>query len=147
VTSTRDLDVVRTAVSLGVVQYLVKPFTSALLREKLERYAAYHGTASIASRPLEQHEVDKLLTTLRGSTTQLPKGFSEATLQEVIDTLRTTSADHSAAQVGEQVGVARVTARRYLEYLVELSLAAGRSATEVPAGPNSATAGSTPMPR
>lgn len=125
VTSARDLDVVRTAVSLGVVQYLVKPFTSALLRDKLERYAAYHRKASVTSGPLEQHELDKMLTTLRGSSTQaLPKGLSEPTLQQVIDTLRGADADLSAAEIGTQVGVARVTARRYLEYLFESGLAA-----------------------
>ena len=34
VTSARDLDVVRAAVSLGVVQYVLKPFVFATLRER-----------------------------------------------------------------------------------------------------------------
>src|SRR5664280_3754225 len=41
VTSARDLEIVRAAVSLGIVQYLLKPFTFAALRDKLQRYAAY----------------------------------------------------------------------------------------------------------
>ena len=39
VTSARDLATVRAAVSLGVVQYLVKPFSFATFQEKLQAYA------------------------------------------------------------------------------------------------------------
>ena len=47
-TRARDLSVVQAAVSFGVTQYLVKPFTSAAVRQKLDRYAAYR--ASLAGR-------------------------------------------------------------------------------------------------
>ena len=45
VTAARDLDTVKGAVGLGVAQYLVKPFTFATFRDKLERYAAYRKLA------------------------------------------------------------------------------------------------------
>ena len=54
VTSARDLAVVRAAVSSGVVQYLLKPFTFATLRDKLERYARFRrgvDRAGEATRP------------------------------------------------------------------------------------------------
>ncbi len=54
VTSARDLQVVRAAVSLGIVQYLLKPFVFASLRDRLERYRDYRrqvdGTAAVASQ-------------------------------------------------------------------------------------------------
>lgn len=124
VTAARDLDAVRSAVSLGVVQYIVKPFTSQLLREKLERYAEYHRKLKGASGPLAQQEVDAMLSTLRGSTTgTLPKGLSEATLQQVVAVLRRAEGGLSAAELGTETGVARVTARRYLEHLADVGLA------------------------
>ena len=43
VTSARDADVVRHAVAQGVVLYLLKPFTFATFRAKLEQYAAYRA--------------------------------------------------------------------------------------------------------
>ena len=46
VTSVRDLEVVRSAVSSGAVQYLLKPFTFAGLRDKLERYADYRAATT-----------------------------------------------------------------------------------------------------
>ena len=44
VTSARDADVVRNAVTQGVVLYLLKPFTFATFRAKLEQYAAYRAS-------------------------------------------------------------------------------------------------------
>ena len=49
VTSARDADVVRHAVAQGVVLYLLKPFTFATFRAKLEQYAAYR--AELAAAP------------------------------------------------------------------------------------------------
>jgi response regulator of citrate/malate metabolism len=43
VTAAQDVETVRNAVAQGVVQYLVKPFSFATFRDKLERYAAYRG--------------------------------------------------------------------------------------------------------
>jgi response regulator of citrate/malate metabolism len=123
VTSARDLDVVRSAVALGIVQYVVKPFTAAMLREKLERYADYHRRMSGAAGPVAQHEVDDIIARLRGSSLQtLPKKISEETLHRVIVALRETGDSVSAAELGEHIGLARVTARRYLEYLADIDL-------------------------
>lgn len=60
VTSARDLTVVREGVSLGVVQYVLKPFTFATLRDRLIRYAEFHASAGEASG---QDEVDRALAT------------------------------------------------------------------------------------
>lgn len=62
VTSARDLAVVREGVSLGVVQYVLKPFTFATLRDRLVRYAEFHAAVGEASG---QDEVDRALATLR----------------------------------------------------------------------------------
>jgi response regulator of citrate/malate metabolism len=126
VTSARDLEVVRAAVSQGVVQYLLKPFTFAALRDKLERYAAYrHHAGDVASG---QHEVDRVLATLRGSdASSLPKGMSAESLDAVVAVLRPASEGLSAAEVAAAVGASRVTARRYLEHLADSALVLRRS--------------------
>lgn len=125
VTSARDLEVVRSAVALGIVQYIVKPFTAAMLREKLERYAEYHRSVADRTGPVAQHEVDAMLTTLRGSQhdVALPKGLTETTLQQVIDALRDAAKPASATDIGARIGASRVTARRYLEHLVDIGMA------------------------
>jgi response regulator of citrate/malate metabolism len=126
VTSARDLDVVRAAVTQGVVQYLLKPFTFASLRDKLIQYADYRRQVTTTEPPqvAAQQDVDRVLATLRapGRPAQ-PKGMSEDTLAAVVQTLQATSAELSAAQVADDIGVSRVTARRYLEHLAEQRLA------------------------
>jgi response regulator of citrate/malate metabolism len=127
VTSARDLEVVRAAVSQGVVQYLLKPFTFAALRDKLERYAAYRRQleGDVASG---QHEVDRALATLRGSDpSSLPKGMSLESLDAVVAVLRPSDEGLSAAEVAAKVGASRVTARRYLEHLADSTLVVRRS--------------------
>ncbi|MFI6330427.1 response regulator [Micromonospora chersina] len=117
VTSARDLAVVRTAVSLGVTHYLLKPFTFAAFRDKLERYAEYRRQALADGEVGAQHEVDRMFATLRGATRHtLPKGLDEQTLHTVLAALG--DGGLSATEVGHRTGISRVTARRYLEYLV-----------------------------
>ncbi|GGR32706.1 response regulator [Streptomyces roseolus] len=116
VTSARDLAVVREGVSLGVVQYVLKPFAFATLRDRLTRYAEFRGAAGEASG---QDEVDRALAVLRApQPATLPKGLSGPTLEAVTRSLREAPAGLTAAEAGAAVGISRITARRYLEHLV-----------------------------
>lgn len=119
VTSARDADVVRGAVTQGVVLYLLKPFTFATFRAKLEQYAAYRASLTQPA-DLDQQDVDALLGSLRASgPTALPKGMSAETLREVTAALRAAEGGLSATEVAAAVGASRVTARRYLEHLAD----------------------------
>ncbi|GAA0480860.1 transcriptional regulatory protein [Paractinoplanes deccanensis] len=122
VTSARDLAVVRSAVSLGVTHYLLKPFTYAAFREKLLGYARYRTQVQGTSAVAAQHEIDRALASLRGtSPVTLPKGLDQGTLDLVLGVLRANAEPTglSAAEVAARMGASRVTARRYLEHLAE----------------------------
>jgi response regulator of citrate/malate metabolism len=120
VTSARDLAMVRSAVSAGVVQYLLKPFTFATFRAKLERYARFHSTLDRPGEATDQEEVDRALATLRSPEgAALPKGVSAPTLESVREILLRTEDGVTAETTARAAGVSRVTARRYLEYLVD----------------------------
>ena len=124
VTAARDVEVVKRAVAQGVVLYLLKPFTYAGFRAKLEQYAGYRDRLA-ASGSMGQEEVDQMLGVLRAAQTSksLPKGMGADTLREVTAALRDSDAARSASEVAQAVGVSRVTARRYLEYLAAESMA------------------------
>jgi response regulator of citrate/malate metabolism len=122
VTSARDLAVVRSAVSGGIVQYLLKPFAFAAFRAKLERYREYREQGAGDGVVAGQHEVDRMLATLRGAEGPLPKGVSLESLDAVVGALREAEGAMSAAEVAEALGVSRVTARRYLEHLADTGL-------------------------
>lgn len=121
VTSARDLAVVKAAVSVGVVQYLLKPFTFASLKEKLDVYARFRESAGEAA---DQTDVDRALATLRTpGQSALPKGMSAETLEAVVAALRAEPDGLPAGAAAQVTGVSRVTARRYLEYLADRGLA------------------------
>ncbi|THV43571.1 response regulator [Glycomyces buryatensis] len=120
VTSAADTQTVRAAVAHGVVQYLIKPFTFASFRDKLERYAEYRDRLAPTGGETAQHEVDRAFSALRTSTGgPLPKGFSPDTLAIVVGALESASGPRSASEIAAAAGMARVTARRYLELLAD----------------------------
>jgi response regulator of citrate/malate metabolism len=128
VTSARDLDVVRSAVSLGVVQYVLKPFVFATLRDRLVAYRSYRDQMTSGAEVATQAEVDEVFAGVRaGAETRLPKGMGEELLTRVSRALREADGGRSASEVADELGVARVTARRYLEHLCETRLAVRRS--------------------
>lgn len=124
VTSERNLAVVQAAIALGVVQYVVKPFTFATFADRLGRYAEYRRLVTGAGPTAAQRDVDRAFSALRTPARPLlPKGFSEETLGVLIDALR-AGGGLTAAEIGDAAGVSRVTARRYLEYLTAQRMAA-----------------------
>lgn len=118
VSSARDIETVRAAVAQGAVQYLIKPFSFPALKEKLLAYKAFRSQVD-REEPVEQADVDRALAVLRAPTgAVLPKGMTASTLEQVMRTLR-ESADSSASEVATALGISRITAGRYLGYLVD----------------------------
>jgi response regulator of citrate/malate metabolism len=130
VTSARDLEVVRTAVSLGIVQYVLKPFVFATLRDRLVAYRGYRDQLAAGTEVGTQAEVDEVFAVARvRSESRLPKGMSDELLSRVSKALRDSSAERglSARELGEVLGISRVTARRYAEHLCDTRVATRRS--------------------
>jgi len=129
ITAAREVDTVRVAMAGGVAQYLIKPFTLQVFRERLEGYAAQRrelrrrGARKGTVR--DQREVDRLLSAprLAASADDLPKGLSRHTLSIVAEVLRDTEGDMSAGEAAARCGVSRVSSRRYLEQLTTMGLA------------------------
>ena len=119
ITAVRDAENVRAAAALGIAQYLVKPFTFATFRERLEQYRDYRRRAADAAGDATQAEIDALLGAMRpAASSPLPKGLAPATLDRVAAVARAAGAI-SAAEAAERLGMSRVAARRYLEHLAD----------------------------
>ena len=119
VTAARETEVVRRAMAHGVSLYLLKPFTFATFRSRLEQYAEFRTRLELAPDEVVQDEVDQMLGALRPAATQLPKGMSAETLRAVVAAVRDADGPLSASEVAAVLGASRVTARRYLEHLAE----------------------------
>ena len=133
ITAVRDVAVVKSAVSLGIVQYLIKPFGFATFAERLTGYLAFRRGLDQGEGQVTQTEVDASLATLRTTASpSLAKGIAPETLAAVVEALRAASPTDvdddqgqprggalSAGEVAAAVAVSRVTARRYLEHLAD----------------------------
>lgn len=120
ITSERDLEMVRAAVAHGALAYLLKPFTFAAFRDRLERYQRYRTALPAGVDAASQAEVDRALAELRtgADKSAAPKGAAVLTNDDIARAVR-DSPDGLTADEAKAVGVARVTAWRYLERLAE----------------------------
>ncbi|WP_423834045.1 DUF7342 family protein [Streptomyces manipurensis] len=118
VTAARGLATVQAAMRLGALQYLVKPFTFAGLRTRLEAYGSLRRTLDTGGEA-EQAEVDRLFGALAGAgpANELPKGHSPTTAELVRRILRTADGPLSTQQIADRAGISRQTAQRYLKLL------------------------------
>jgi response regulator of citrate/malate metabolism len=123
ITADRDIVSVRTAMKLGAVGYLVKPFGSPDLAERLTAYRELqHRVHALgATAETDQADVDALFSAARPpAVPRVPaKGHSAPTLTLLHQALRTAHSALSAAEAAELTGVSRATAQRYLSYLVK----------------------------
>lgn len=121
ITSERDLEMVRAAVSHGALAYLLKPFTFAAFRDRLERYRRYRSALPAGTEAASQAEVDRAMAELRigADRAVTPKGAAPQTTDEIARAVRDRPAGLTADEAAAQVGVSRVTAWRYLERLAE----------------------------
>ena len=115
VTASRDTQTVREVMHLGVVDYLVKPFAPERLRQSLTAFA--WRARAFQRAQLAQEEVDLVQSSGAPRLQRLPKGLKRSTLAAVKRVLEADVEPLTADEVGQRIGVARVTARRYLEYL------------------------------
>lgn len=118
ITAVRDAATVRQVLSLGVQQYLVKPFTFAAFRARLEQYRDHREIVRGTRGPATQAEIDAMLAAQAPLSPSLPKGLSAQTMARVCSALR-SGGSHSASEIADQLGLSRVAARRYLEHLVD----------------------------
>ena len=129
ITAAKDVATVQQAMRMGVMHYLVKPFSSERLREHLLAYRQARdrmGRLDEAS----QEDVDRLYSLMRSSPAAAgPTGAADAvdpTLQSVLAAVRASPEPLSAAEVAARLGLSRPTAQRCLTRLWERQMVVRR---------------------
>jgi response regulator of citrate/malate metabolism len=122
ISAARDVDSIRSALHGGVLHYLVKPFDRRTFEARLRDYAALRGELAEIDEA-GQTDVDRMFGLSRGATPSAPvptpKGITPETLELVRQALDAAGAEGlSATECSVRTGLARVSARRYLEQLV-----------------------------
>jgi CitB family two-component system response regulator MalR len=122
VTAARDAKTIGKALKLGAVDYLIKPFEFERLQQALEGYRATHRMVH-AEQSLSQTELDAALSRRPREApgeVGLPKGLDRATLTRVCQAILEIPVDtpwFSSEELAGQVGISRVSVRKYLEFL------------------------------
>ena len=120
VTAANDAKTVDALLKLGVVDYLVKPFTYERLQRALDTFC--HHREAVSGGAVSQCALDKLF--IPGGTVSSdpapPKGMQENTLALIRTGLRAAPPQGLTSDaLARQTGLTAVTVRRYLNYLVE----------------------------
>jgi response regulator of citrate/malate metabolism len=118
ITAAREVATVRTAMQLGAVHYLMKPFGFAALDTRLQSYRRLRQRME-GLHQADQAEVDQLFGILRPPDARLDrpaKGHSAPTL-ELVRRAVAEGGNVSAEEVAAEIGISRSTAHRYLTYL------------------------------
>lgn len=109
----------------GVFDYIVKPFDEARLQKSFQQFQLMQSSFQKKTH-FTQQDLDTLFYRQNHSTPAvkaLPKGIDTFTLEQVIHLFKEQKYTRlTATQLSEVIGTSRSTARRYLEYLVEMNI-------------------------
>ncbi len=124
ITAAKEVRPLQEAIRGGAFDYIIKPVIFSRFQDALQRYREARHRLAVTT-PLEQPDVDRLLkpqSPAPAREARLPKGIDAITLDKVRGIFAAVPREESvsAEEAGHQAGMSRSTARRYLEYLVEV---------------------------
>lgn len=126
VTAANDRDSLEQALHLGVVDYLVKPFTFERFRMSLEKFIAQTDALKDLGT-LNQKNIDFIIDNSRRKSEEIhPKGIQEKTLNLIMEQLRKNKNEWlTGDEIAEKISLTGVTVRRYMNYLTETGVVVG----------------------
>lgn len=126
VTAANEAESLKQGLHLGVVDYLVKPFTFERFKIALDKFLA-QAEALKDLEKVNQKNIDFLIDNTRKTVDDLhPKGIQEKTMRMILDHLReNTNKWLTGDEIAEKVGLTGVTVRRYMTHLTETGLVMG----------------------
>lgn len=120
VTAANDRESLEEALHLGIVDYLVKPFTFDRFKIALDKFISQKKLLQDFDT-LNQSNIDFIIDkTKKTSQEVFPKGIQDKTLQAILSCLKNNrSKEITSDFISEQTGLTAVTVRRYMSYLEE----------------------------
>lgn len=112
ITADTKATTLETAMRYGAWDYLVKPFLFDRFREALEGYRGSKGRL-LAGKTIDQSVVDRVMKPLKKLGPEEPKNQTAEAIMAFLE--NSGGEGFTASQVAAELGISRITARRYLE--------------------------------
>ena len=118
ITAVNDNRTISEFLNLGVVDYLVKPFTQERFNQAVSRCELKFKMFA-EHNELSQQEIDRMFQS--AGSMELPKGLQDSTLQFIIKCLQPHKGDLlDVEEVSQFTNLSKVSVRKYLDYLTNL---------------------------
>ncbi|XKM12824.1 response regulator [Orbaceae bacterium ac157xtp] len=120
VTAARNTESIQAALRLGVIDYIVKPFTFDRLRTALLSYQERVRLLNSSSE-FDQISLDnQLLSKSTNTNHKLPKGIDAETLKTVKEVLSTHNKPFAISDIVPLINLSRISLKKYIDYLSEI---------------------------
>nr|WP_300092218.1 response regulator [Sedimentibacter sp.] len=121
ITADKTSSMIQEALRYGAVDYLIKPFTLERFKEALGKYKQMHNSFS-NSNIIEQKTLDKYISSASldksNDEEDFEKGINKYTYKIIWNEIESSKSDYKTAEeISASSGVARVTVRKYLDYM------------------------------
>ena len=122
ITAANDVQTVEAALSNGVVDYLVKPFTYERFSQAIDKVQDY--VKLLSKEKINQDLIDDYLNSGRVEEEEdsLPKGLSKITLKKVLEAIQQHNGGFTTQQIADKLDISRITIRKYLNHLVNIEV-------------------------
>lgn len=121
ITAAKEVEILQDAIRGGAFDYILKPMTFSRFQSTLGKFLDHRNKLKEMTR-LDQTGVDQIIHPAQDSEqigVKIPKSIDPLTLERVEDEVsKLDDGGVNAEAMGQQVGISRTTARRYLEFLV-----------------------------
>ncbi|BAH81369.1 response regulator [Streptococcus dysgalactiae] len=121
ISAANDGNSIRDGFHLGIIDYLIKPFTFERFQESIQQFVTHRE--HLANQKLEQAQINQLkcLTNKRDTknTQLLEKGLSESTFRWVMENIRTFEKPFTIQELATSCHLSHVSVRKYIAYLEE----------------------------
>ncbi|MEI2663584.1 response regulator [Rossellomorea sp. LJF3] len=125
ITAASEVENIQSALRMGVVDYLIKPFEFERFKKALTSYRESNHMLQKHST-IEQGELDLLLlrdVQENGEKMSLPKGLARSTLASIYQELVSFEEESfSTDDIAEVTSISRVSIRKYLRFLKEIGV-------------------------
>ncbi|MBQ7703975.1 MAG: response regulator [Selenomonadaceae bacterium] len=127
ISAANDAEHIDEAFHLGIVDYLIKPFTYSRFRDAVQKFLLRRSLQQKGT--YTQNDIDKLLEASSDSFCALKKGLQQQTLDKILESLipeKKCGKFMTSEQISEKTNFSKMTIRRYMNYLIEQKKAVSR---------------------